>query len=171
MLTLLTPDLQLDSILELGVTQLRALGIKGLLLDVDCTLKDYKASTFPANVVAWVAQVQEAGVRLCLLSNGKPHRIEPLAKSLGVDYVAHALKPFPFGCRAGLRKLSLPPEQTAVVGDQIFADILAGRLAGMRTILVRPTTNVEPWFTRLKRPLERRVLRWINGRKRKSVLP
>jgi HAD superfamily phosphatase (TIGR01668 family) len=161
MLTLVTPHLQLDSVLELGIARLRSLGVQGLLLDVDCTLKDYRSPTVPAKVVGWMAMLREAGVRLCLLSNGKPHRIEPLAQSLAVDYVARALKPLPFGCRAGLRKLGLPAGQTAVVGDQIFADVLAGRLAGMFTILVRPTTNVEPWFTRLKRPLERQVLRWI----------
>jgi len=49
-----------------------------------------------------------------------------------------------------------------MVGDQLFSDILAGRLAGLFTILVRPTSAEEPWFTRIKRPVERRVLRRIN---------
>ena len=30
------------------------------------------------------------------------------------------------------------PEQTAIVGDQIFTDILGGSRAGVATILVRP---------------------------------
>ena len=47
-----------------------------------------------------------------------------------------------------------------MVGDQVFADILAGRLAGLKTILVDPIhPEEEPWFTRLKRPPERWVLR------------
>jgi len=57
--------------------------------------------------------------------------------------------------------LELRPEQTAIVGDQLFADVLAGRLAGLFTILVRPTSPSEPLWTRVKRPLERRVLRRI----------
>ena len=39
-----------------------------------------------------------------------------------------------------------------MVGDQLFADILAGRLAGLTTFLVEPIhPEEEPWFTRLKR--------------------
>jgi predicted HAD superfamily phosphohydrolase YqeG len=47
-----------------------------------------------------------------------------------------------------------------VVGDQLFADVMAARLAGLASILVRPIhPEEEPWFTRLKRPLERVLLR------------
>jgi HAD superfamily phosphatase (TIGR01668 family) len=165
MLTLFTPHLQVASVLDLGPAQLHALGLDGLLLDIDCTLKDYRAHDFRTEVVDWVRELQKERIRLCLLSNGKPHRIGPLAGLLGLPFIAKAFKPLPFGCRAALRKLGLPPERTAVVGDQVFADIMAGRLSGMFTILVRPTTPEEPWFTRLKRPLERKVLRWINARK------
>jgi predicted HAD superfamily phosphohydrolase YqeG len=48
-----------------------------------------------------------------------------------------------------------------MVGDQVFADVVAGRLAGLRTILVRPTSPDEPWFTQLKRPFERQLLRCL----------
>ena len=46
-------------------------------------------------------------------------------------------------------------DRTAMVGDQVFADVMAGRLAGVFTILVRPIhPEDEPWFTRWKRPWE-----------------
>jgi HAD superfamily phosphatase (TIGR01668 family) len=161
MLTLVTPHLYLASVLELEVSHLRERNLDGLLLDVDCTLKDHRAGDFRPEVCAWVAAMRAGGVRLCLVSNGRPGRIGPLAGVLGVDYVARAFKPLPVGCHAALRKLALPPERAAFVGDQLFADVLAGRLAGLFTILVRPTSAAEPWFTRIKRPLERRVLRHL----------
>jgi predicted HAD superfamily phosphohydrolase YqeG len=44
----------------------------------------------------------------------------------------------------------------------VFADVMAARAAGLRSILVRPIhPEEEPWFTRLKRPLERLVMRRI----------
>jgi HAD superfamily phosphatase (TIGR01668 family) len=162
MLRLITPHLHLRSIHEIDPARLRALGLEGLLLDVDCTLKDHHAPTFPEATVAWVQALGADGIRLCLLSNGRGRRIGRLAAALGVPFVAKAFKPLPFGCRAGLRRLGLPPGRVGVVGDQVFADVLAGRLAGLFTILVHPTSPEEPWFTRLKRPLERRVLRWMN---------
>jgi HAD superfamily phosphatase (TIGR01668 family) len=164
MLRFFTPCLQVKSVLELGPAHLQTLGVEGLLLDVDCTLKDYHETAFRPEVVEWVRGLRDGGVRICLLSNGHKTRVGALAATLEVDFVGGAFKPFPFGCRLALRKLGLPPERVAVVGDQIFADVLAGRLAGARAILVTPTSPLEPWFTRLKRPFERRLLKWLNGR-------
>ncbi len=161
MLRFVTPHLRLDSVLELDAGLVRSLGLSGLLLDVDCTLKDHGAEAFPAAVLAWAGRLRADGVRMCLLSNGRSGRIGALARTLGVPFVAKAYKPLPFGCRAALRALGLDAARAALVGDQLFADVLAGRLAGLTTVLVRPTSPEEPWFTRLKRPLERRVLRWI----------
>jgi uncharacterized protein len=161
MLSLITPHLHVGSVFELDAGRLRSAGRTGLLLDLDCTLKDYHALSIGPAVLAWARALQEAGLRLCLLSNGRPARVEPHAQALQIPFVAKALKPLPYGCRAALRVLDLRPDQTAIVGDQLFADVLAGRLAGLFTILVRPTSPAEPLWTRVKRPLERRVLRRI----------
>jgi HAD superfamily phosphatase (TIGR01668 family) len=163
MLTCITPHLQLDSVLELEPARLRQLGLRGLLLDVDCTLKDHCATAFSPEVAAWVRTLKAEGFGLCLLSNGRPGRIGGLAQALDVPFVARAFKPLPFACRAGLSLLGLPAAQVAVVGDQLFADVMAGRLAGLFTILVRPTSPEEPWFTRVKRPFERWALRRLKA--------
>ena len=159
-----TPDHHAAGVLDIDVGRLRSLGVQGILLDVDCTLKDHGAPGFTEIVIAWAASLRGEGFRLCLVSNGKAHRISALADALGVPFVATAFKPFPFGCRAASRKLGLGPAQVVMVGDQVFADVLAGRLAGLRTILVTPTSRREPWFTRAKRPLERCVLALIGWR-------
>jgi HAD superfamily phosphatase (TIGR01668 family) len=156
---LVTPHLQLGSVLEVQPDLIRALGLEGLLLDLDCTLKDHYENSFRPDVVAWVNQMREAEVRMCLLTNGKARRVEPLAEQLGIECVSFATKPFVRGVRAGLEKLRLDRTRVALIGDQIFADVLAGRLAGIFTILVPPTTYKEPWITHLKRPLERWVLK------------
>jgi len=171
MLTLVTPHLYLDNVLELTAGRLRAAGRTGLLLDVDCTLKNYHDRHIGPAVVAWAAGLLQDGLRLCLLSNGRAERIERLAQSLQIPFVARALKPLPYGCRAALRMLELRAEETAIVGDQLFADVLAGRLAGLFTILVRPTSPAEPLWTRVKRPLERRVLRRINRHSHTPLVP
>lgn len=168
MLSLITPHLQLESILELGIDRVRSLGLDGLLLDLDCTLKDYPDNGFHVEVMDWVRSLSSNGIILCILSNATTRRIEPLARELDIPFVGKAFKPFPFGCHIALRKLRLNPQRTGLVGDQLFSDILAGRLAGLFTILVRPTSPEEPLFTRLKRPVERQVLRRINGRETRS---
>lgn len=151
---MLLPDYYLSSATLLNSAFLKSREIEGLLLDIDGTLKDFSAASVPASVVSWMRELQRDGIRLCLLSNGRKERIGRLAAELDLPYVAEAMKPMPAGCRRGLEVLGLPARKVAVVGDQIFADVMAGRLARLFTVLVRPTSRVEPWFTRLKRPFE-----------------
>jgi HAD superfamily phosphatase (TIGR01668 family) len=159
MIRLLTPHLQLPSVLDIQPDLLRALGVEGLLLDLDETLKDYYENSFRPEVVAWIERMNREHIRMCILTNGRAKRVAPLAERLGVTCVPFALKPFPHGVKAAVTKLGLDRTRVAMVGDQVFADVLAGRLAGVFTILVRPTSEREPWNTRIKRPLERYVLR------------
>lgn len=154
------PQLFVERVVQLDVSRLRALGLTALLLDVDCTLKRYREERLNAEVADWLKTLQTAGIKVCLVSNGRGPRIARLAGAVGLPFVAKALKPFPFGCWRGLRTLGVSPQQTAMVGDQIFADVAAGRWAGLTTVLVRPIhPEDEPWFTRLKRPVERWLLR------------
>jgi hypothetical protein len=159
MLRLLVPHLRLESVCQLTLARLRALGLEALLLDVDCTLKRFRDELPTAEVVAWLAELRRGGIGLCLVSNGLDGRVRRFAEKLDLPYVSRALKPFPLGCRAALRKMKFPPARTAMVGDQLFADVMAARLAGLTSILVRPIhPEDEPWFTRLKRGPERYLL-------------
>jgi len=165
MLRLLTPDVRIETVLELSVERLRRMGLGALLLDVDGTLKNYRAESLRPEVMAWLDRLRAAGIRLCLLSNGRSRRIGRLAESIGFPFVSQACKPLPFGCHRAMRVLGLTSRQTAVIGDQLFADVMAARLAGLTSILVRPIhPEEEPWFTRIKRPLERVLLRKMGGR-------
>lgn len=168
---MLLPHSYLSSATHIDAAYLNSRGIEGLLLDIDGTLKDFSAPSVPQGAVAWMNHLRAQGIRLCLFSNGRTARIAGLARELDLPFVAEAMKPSPAGCRRGLKILGLAPERVAVVGDQIFADILAGRLARLHTILVRPTSRVEPWFTRLKRPFEAPLLLLLRGRLDAQVLP
>ena len=160
MLDFLKPSLRVRSVLDLSLERLRDLGIDALLLDVDCTLKPYRSEEIAPDVAAWLAGLREAGIGLCLVSNGRAGRIGLLAGKLDLAFVAKAMKPLPFGCRRAGRSMGFPPQRTAMVGDQLFADVMAGRLAGMVSILVDPIhPEQEHWYTRIKRPLERLLLR------------
>ncbi|MFH1922336.1 MAG: YqeG family HAD IIIA-type phosphatase [Planctomycetota bacterium] len=162
MFRLLAPHLRVESVLDLTLDRLRELELDALLLDADCTLKRYREETVTAEVAAWLDELRRAKIGLCLVSNGLGERIGRFANTLDLPFVAKAAKPLPFGCRAAMRKMGFDRRRTAMVGDQLLADVMAGRLAGMTSILVRPIgPEEEPWFTRLKRPAERVLLRWM----------
>ena len=159
MLRLVTPHIRVDSVRELTPERLRQWGLRALLLDVDCTLTRYRRSEVAPEVAAWIEELRTAGIGLCLVSNGLGGRIRRFAEQIGLPCIAGAMKPLPWGVWSAMRNLHSPPAETAIVGDQLFADVMAGRLAGVRSILVRPIhPEEEPWLTRLKRLPERFVL-------------
>jgi HAD superfamily phosphatase (TIGR01668 family) len=165
MFRFVVPNYRIESVLDLAPERLQAMGLDTLLLDVDCTLKNYRATEVGPEVAAWLDRLRAAGIGVCLVSNGRGRRIGRFAEKYGLPFVSKACKPLPFGCREAIRKMGGDPRRTAMVGDQVFADIMAGRLAGLTSILVRPIhPEEEPWFTQLKRPFERCLLGWLDRR-------
>jgi len=160
MLHWLQPNLFLDSVRDITPELLQKHGLRSLLLDVDSTLKRYRAAEIPPETVQWIGTLQSAGIRLCILSNGRERRIRPIAEGLNVSFIAQAMKPLPSGCLRAIKTMDFDPKATAMVGDQVFADILAGKFAKIFTILITPIhPEEEHWYTRIKRPVEKWVLK------------
>ncbi|MGE5586976.1 MAG: YqeG family HAD IIIA-type phosphatase [Clostridia bacterium] len=157
MLSILCPDLYVPSICRVDLSQLTARGIRGIVLDIDNTFVDWGSVDIPAGVLAFLDDAKARGIRLCVLSNNLRKRIEAISRTLGIP-AARGLKPMRSAFRAALALLGTSPQETAVIGDQIFTDILGGNLAGMYTILVVPTSRREFVTTRVIRRLERAVL-------------
>jgi len=154
------PNLILDSIQDITPELLQHHGLRSLLLDVDCTLKRYRAIEIPLESVQWIESLKSVGIAFCILSNGLEHRIRPIAEQIEIPFIAPAMKPFPCGCWTAIKTMGFDPKSTAMVGDQVFADILAGNLANIFTIFVTPIhPEEEHWYTRIKRPFERWVIR------------
>ncbi len=55
--------------------------------------------------------------------------------------------------------MEVSPQETAVIGDQIFTDVLGGNRAGLFTILVKPIDRREFMGTKISRSMEFFVLR------------
>ena len=70
-----------------------------------------------------------------------------------------AKKPLKIGFKKVQEKLKEPPQNIAVVGDQIFTDIVGGNRCKMFTILVEPIAEKDIWITMVKRPLENAIKR------------
>jgi len=164
MLSLLTPHYRVRRVWELTPERLRQWGLYCLLVDVDCTLTRYRQGEAMPEAAAWSEQLRADGITMCLVSNGRRRRIQQFAERFRLPCVWGAMKPLPWGVRAAVRRLECVPQETALVGDQIFADVMAGRLAGVRSILVEPINpEEEPWYTRLKRWPERLGLAKLNA--------
>ena len=149
---------------DIDVAALRARGIRGMILDLDNTIVPWGAREAGPALPVWIADVRRAGLRLCIVSNNMGRRVTTLATSLGLPLVTGALKPRRKALRRALSVMGTTPDATALVGDQLFTDILGGNRLGLHTILVRPQSPREFPLTRVVRVLERALLRGERSR-------
>ena len=156
------PDIIVDRLEHLDQDDLWARGVRGIILDLDNTLCAWHGSEVSPERQAWVARAQ-GRFKLCILSNTiKYRRLRRIGELLGVPAVGCwgiGRKPMPAGVRAALRRTGTSPQETAMVGDQLFADVLGANLNGLLSVWVPVLDRREFISTRLFRGLERRVLR------------
>ena len=80
------------------------------------------------------------------LSNNKAERVRTFSEALGVPWISRAVKPLARGFRQGAARLGLPLCEIAVIGDQIFTDVLGGNRLGALTCQVQSIDRGEFWI-------------------------
>ena len=159
------PDFYYESIFEIPFEELYNDNIRGLIFDIDNTLTIYNEDLPPDNTIALLEKLQKMGFKICLLTYNTKGRLLRFNKYLKLDGFSGALKPFTRGIKKAVAKMGTTKQETVIIGDQLFSDILAGKNAGIKTILVKPITEKDFFFVKLKRLLERPFLKKykING--------
>ncbi len=158
-MSLFFPDYSFRRVYEIPSRFFLEQGVRVLLLDVDNTLTTHDNPTPHREVLAWLDAQREAGLRLFLLSNNTPERVAPFAQKIGLEFIARAKKPLPFPLWRTLKGMGIPPRQAAIIGDQIFTDVLCGRLSRCLSVLVEPMEEEDWGFLATKRRWEKQVLR------------
>ena len=167
---LLRPDMYHTAIWAIDFEELSRRGISYLIIDVDSTIADAHSPEMSPGAFKAIKSAMERGFikNACLVSNvmygrKKRERVATMARKLGIPYVAASFynaKPRSSPFVKGLNLLNSRIEDTAVIGDQIFTDILGGNRLGMLTILIQPLGRIH-WTTRvsLRRFREGRLLK------------
>lgn len=161
MIDYLLPDIYVNSIFEIPLDSLYERNIRALILDLDNTVTEWNSSQVRPEVVEWVRMARARGFKLCLASNNSRARVDAVARSLNIPYVYNAGKPRRRAFRHAMKILECAPGETAVIGDQVFTDVLGGNRLHLLTVLVVPMNPREFIGTRIVRLLERMILRKI----------
>ncbi len=159
MLKALKPDQHLNDIFELDAKYLQSLGIKGIISDMDNTIVPWNNRNLNPRLVEWFAMLKKMGFKLFIISNNSKDSGGQLAFELGIPAIFYAVKPRRRAFRKALEHMQLSSKEVAVIGDQIFTDVLGGNRLGLHTILVTPISEKEFIWTKLMRLLERIVLK------------
>lgn len=165
------PKLFVSRVWEIDFAKLAELGIVNICCDIDNTLAERKAMEPMPEALQAINDARSQGYikKFCIVSNiivgeHRRRRVQGFAKALNTDFWYAAgfwdRKPKPAPFVAGMKMMGSAPQTTAMIGDQLFTDILGANRLGMYSILVEPIGG-DHWTTRLsgRRRREKEMLK------------
>ncbi|WP_206529473.1 YqeG family HAD IIIA-type phosphatase [Brevibacillus sp. SYP-B805] len=157
----LMPNEFVESIHHIDPEELKKRKIRGVITDLDNTLVEWNRPDATPEVVEWFRRLRQAGIQVTVVSNNNRERVHRFCEPLEARFIWAARKPLGQAFMRAVRDMNVPIEETVVVGDQLFTDILGGNLLGFHTILVVPVAQTDGILTRFNRLLERIALYWM----------
>jgi HAD superfamily phosphatase (TIGR01668 family) len=155
----LKPDMYLKTVHELDTDILVEKGISAIIIDIDNTLVSWDTKEPDEKVNQFVCRLVGEGFKICILSNNTKKRVEEFNKCLKLPAIHKAIKPSKSAYIRAMKLMDSSAENTAVIGDQLFTDVLGGNRMGLYTVLVSPISDKEFVWTRIVRIIEKAVLR------------
>ena len=153
-----SPRLYETSIYEIDLQRLKELGIKGFIFDVDNTIVPYDTPVPDEKVKKWFEKIEKMGFVSYIASNNNKDRVEHFAAEIGIGFMPKAKKPLTKNLKQICALMGVKPCETAMVGDQLFTDMLGGNMAGMVTVLIEQISLSEGKFIKFKRIFEKMIL-------------
>ncbi len=153
------PTYVLKSVTDISLEYLNEKNINGLILDLDNTLTTHNNPQPADKVTDWISDMKNSGIKMMIVSNNRAERVIPFAQNLGLDFVPNGRKPLATGFKKAQQLMVIPFSEIAIVGDQIFTDVLGANLKRVRTIYVHPIELESGFFFKIKRFLEKPFIR------------
>ncbi len=163
----LLPRAIFSTLPQISPDYLRRQGIRLLMLDFDNTIVPYTTDTPSPEMERWLRNLTQSEIQVCVVSNSRKNRVPAFCSRYDLACITHARKPFGKGIDRCMKQYGLLPSQCALVGDQIYTDVLGANCAGVFAILVSAIDNHTIWL-RLRHVLELPVIFFAKGRKIQS---
>ena len=155
MLGYFTPDYICAHIYEIDYGLLKKRNIKGLIFDIDNTLVSYRQKTPTKEVLGLMRRLKGEGFEICFVSNNTKPRVDVFNSEFNFFSYPNAKKPSSKYIKEALLDMDMKAGDAALIGDQLFTDIMAAKKCKLTAILVAPIEPVETAFFRFKRFMER----------------
>lgn len=142
----LLPKLIFCKLTDITAEFLRQRGIELLMLDFDNTMLPYTSRVPTEELLSWIDEMKREGIRLCVVSNSKKDKAAGFCREHDIACITHSRKPTGRGINQCLTQFGVRPSHAALVGDQIFTDVLGANCAGATSILVKPIHLHNIWL-------------------------
>ena len=141
------PQYSFRELTDISPEFLKKLGIKFLMLDLDNTIAAYSEHSPADSVSRWSMEIKDSGIELAVVSNSvREGRVEAFAEALKINYIKGASKPSPKVVVQKMGESGFTPDNSALVGDQVYTDVLAANRAGVTSIIVYPRRFTNPFL-------------------------
>lgn len=150
------PDMYQKSIYHIDYDKLKDNGIKCLLIDLDNTCVPFKDKVPNKKLIDLFETLKDMDFKVIIFSNATKKRLLPFKNKLGVDCSASSKKPSGKKMQKIIKMFEYDLSEVAIIGDQLYTDILCGNRVGVKTILVNPMSKDDLVFTKIFRLLEKR---------------
>lgn len=161
---LLCPQIIVKTLYDIEIHTLQQKGIRGIIFDLDNTIIAWDSPTMSPEIIQLINNLLTQGFNLCLVSNNMDKRVKNIADIFNIPYVSRAYKPAKSGFRRAITAMGLTDKQVAVIGDQLFTDVLGGNRLGLYTIWVAPLSSKEFMGTKITRCLEKLTIRILRAK-------
>lgn len=145
----LLPTLRYKRVYEIPKEKLKELGITLVLLDMDNTTAPWRTDYVAPQIALWVEEIKKENIIVALLTNSKGLNADSIGKKLNIPVYKNAKKPFKSETKKILKALSIKAENTLIVGDQLFTDIVLANKIKAKSVLLEPIDNREWWATKV----------------------
>lgn len=165
-MNIFAPNYYIQSFKTLNIQKLHEMGIQLLLCDIDNTLVAYDEECPNQDVIDFINKLKMNGIEVALCSNSPSSRGKNFGKHLPVSNIyPFSCKPFPFCFKKAMRDHGLKANQIAILGDQMYTDILGGNIWGFYTILTAPIAIKDRNITKVFRFFEELIYGYLEKKK------
>lgn len=133
------PDYIATSVTDIDFKALKKAGVRFLAFDADSTLVEYRGKVIADTTMNYLEEQKPLFDGICIASNRVLKDLEPIAQSIGADLIqAKGLirKPQKKFYDRVIAHYQARPEEIAMIGDKLVADMYGAKLSGLVTVWV-----------------------------------
>lgn len=136
----LIPKQEANDIHDIDYESLIKLGFRAFLFDYDNTLAPWRSIDVDKETFELFEWLLEKGMKVAVVTNAPRSRAVKIIERFGdrIPVFGHMGKPRIKKFKEVFEKLQVKPEESVIIGDLFFTDIIAGNKLNMHTIMVVP---------------------------------
>lgn len=153
------PDYFLKDVHCVDLDFLKSKNIKAVIFDIDNTLVGFTVAKPTPEIKEYIKTLTDNDIGVAIASNNNKERVSLFCEELNIPYSYRSCKPCGIVLKKLCKKMGVSPKYTALVGDQIYTDVWGANMCGMTSVLVDIIDTKENLTFRVKRALERPIVR------------